>query len=943
MSFAVGSLVRARGREWVVLPESSEELLMVQPLAGTSQEITGIYLPLETVEPASFDLPDPVQVGDHRSCQLLRDAVRLSFRSSAGPFRSFGRIAVEPRPYQLVPLLVGLKLDPIRLLIADDVGIGKTIEACLLLRELLDRGEVERFVVLCPPQLAEQWQDELKQKFHLDAPVLLPSTARRLEQRRHRIDQSVFDVFPYLIVSTDYIKADRRRDEFLRSCPEMVIIDEAHTFAFAGTNRGSRHQRHQLLKGLAAREDRHLMLVTATPHSGKEDAFRSLLSFLRVDFANLPPDLTGPENERHRRRLAQHLVQRRRGDIVHFLNTDTPFPERESKEENYKLSPQYKKLFERVLDFARESVLDQQTDRFRQRVRWWSALALLRSLASCPAAAAETLRNRAATSEADSPEDADEIGRRTILDIDQVESMEGADVAPGSNPGEDSDEDRRLRRRLLEMARVADSLKGAEDNKLKKAVTLVQNLVDEGFHPIVFCRFIPTAEYVAAELRRRLKGKVEVAAVTGLLPPAERKERILALSKAESKKYVLVCTDCLSEGINLQDHFDAVMHYDLSWNPTRHEQREGRADRYGQPSKTVRILTYYGIDNQIDGIVLDVLLRKHHRIRTSLGISVPVPVKSEDVIEAIFEGLLLRERSGRFDDQLKLFEDAFEPEKNKIHSEWEKSAEREKLSRTMFAQQTIKAEEVASELEAVRSAIGSSIDVARFVKTGFRAHKGLVSGDQTLKIDLDESPRPLRDLLDGERKITARFEKPVKDEEIYLTRTHPIVEGLATYVLDTALDPQIESAAHRCGALRTHGVSKRTTLLLVRFRFHILTIEKGGERQLLAEDCQMLAFQGSPQNAVWLDDNEIEGLLELEPAANIYPEQARQTVRNILDEYSCLEPRIEEVAHKRGQDLLEAHQRVRKAAQIKGIRYKVEPKLPADLIGVYVFLPAGGA
>src|SRR5204862_4742153 len=114
-------------------------------------------------------------------------------------------------------------------------------------------------------------------------------------------------------------------------------------------------------------------------------------------------------------------------------------------------------------------------------------------------------------------------------------------------------------------------------------------------------------------LREKLSKDVEVAAVTGTLPHAEREARVTQL--AESPRHVLVCTDCLSEGINLQQHFDAVVHYDLSWNPTRHEQREGRVDRYGQPTKTVRVLTYYGVDNQIDGIVLDVLLRKHKMIR----------------------------------------------------------------------------------------------------------------------------------------------------------------------------------------------------------------------------------------------------------------------------------------------------------------------------------------
>ena len=156
MSFAVGSLVQVRGREWVVLPESENDILVLRPLGGSEHEVTGIHTKLEEVRPAQFELPDPTQIGDYLSCRLLRDAVRLGFRSSAGPFRCFGRLSVNPRPYQLVPLLMALKLDPVRILIADDVGIGKTIEACLVAKELLDRGEANRLAVLCPPHLVSK-------------------------------------------------------------------------------------------------------------------------------------------------------------------------------------------------------------------------------------------------------------------------------------------------------------------------------------------------------------------------------------------------------------------------------------------------------------------------------------------------------------------------------------------------------------------------------------------------------------------------------------------------------------------------------------------------------------------------------------------------------------------------------------------------------------------
>ena len=156
--FQTGTLVKARDREWVVLPENRSDLLKLRPLGGSDDDATLIYLPLEPTPPtqATFDLPDPSKPGSQSSAVLLRDALRLKLRAGAGPFRSFGNLAVEPRAYQLVPLLMALKQDTIRLLIADDVGIGKTIEAGLIARELLDRGEIEQLTVICPPHLCEQ-------------------------------------------------------------------------------------------------------------------------------------------------------------------------------------------------------------------------------------------------------------------------------------------------------------------------------------------------------------------------------------------------------------------------------------------------------------------------------------------------------------------------------------------------------------------------------------------------------------------------------------------------------------------------------------------------------------------------------------------------------------------------------------------------------------------
>jgi len=943
MSFDVGALVKVRGREWVVLPQSDDDpdMLILRPLGGTEDEVTGIYLPLESPEAARFELPDPAaDMGNQLSCGLLRDAVRLGFRSGAGPFRSLGRIAVEPRPYQLVPLLMALKLDPIRILIADDVGIGKTVEACLVARELIDRGEVRGLSVLCPPHLAEQWQQALAEQFHIAAELVLAGTAARLE-RTCRQDQSLFERYPYTVVSTDYVKSDRRRDEFLRTCPELVIVDEAHTCA-AAVGRGAGQKRHELLQALVdpgtpAGRRRHLLLVTATPHSGKEETFRSLLALLDRRLLELPEDLEGDKNRRHREYLARHFVQRRRGDLKAYLDTVTPFPEREISEQHYALRPSYRRFLDKVLAYCRETVLDESLEKRRQRVRWWSALALLRALASSPAAAAATLRNRAPGDESDTVELVDEEGRRAVLDLDD-ENREGIDVVPGSDPGE---QDQRGRRRLQALAREAEGLQIKEDAKLARALELVEEFLADGYAPILFCRFIPTACYVADFLRKKLaKRGVVVEAITGLLPPEERERRVQAL--VDHERRVLVCTDCLSEGINLQHGFNAVMHYDLSWNPTRHEQREGRVDRYGQPSAKVRTLTFYGQDNPVDGIVLQVLLRKHKAIHKRLGVIVPVPMETRVIEDAILEGLLIRDTSNMQQLDFDFLEPIYEP----VDIQWDAAVEREQRSRTLFAQnRMLKAvnEEVRTELCEVRRALGGVADTRRFTSTALSTVGAVVSGggeDERLSADVSETPRALRDAIGVNDRFTAVFSGQPAKGALLLSRTHPIVEGIAAHVLETALDNGRDGPGKRCGVVRTAAVTRRTTVMLLRMRFHIVNHGRDGkERPLLAEDLALVGFTGSPENALWLPTEEVEPLLVAQAGANIGSGQAQNAVRRIIDRFEHVLPHLDGVAQERGEALFDAHHRVRKATQ-SGLRaLKVDVHTPPDVLGIYVYLP----
>lgn len=195
--FQPGSIVRARGREWVVLPQSVDDILHLRPIGGGDDLPTKICVALERspVVHASFPSPTVAQAGTQSAGLLLRDALMLKLRNGAGPFRSFGNLAVEPRAYQLVPLMMAMKLETVRLLIADDVGIGKTIEAGLIARELIDRGEIEQLAVLCPPHLCEQWHEELQNRFHIDAEIVRSNSASRLE-RGLPAGSSIFTEYP---------------------------------------------------------------------------------------------------------------------------------------------------------------------------------------------------------------------------------------------------------------------------------------------------------------------------------------------------------------------------------------------------------------------------------------------------------------------------------------------------------------------------------------------------------------------------------------------------------------------------------------------------------------------------------------------------------------------------------------------------------------------------
>ncbi|MEU8102199.1 helicase-related protein [Nonomuraea muscovyensis] len=955
-------------------------------------------LPSRNRANGSFD--DSDLIGDFASASLLRTALRISTTNGAGPFRCLSGIAVQPRQYQLVPLMAALRMDTVRLLIGDDVGIGKTVEACLIAKELLEQGDARKLAVLCSPALAEQWQRELYEKFSIEAELVLPSTVRKLDHAIIDADQTIFDRYPYTVVSTDFIKQPERRAAFRRACPDLLIVDEAHTCIGSGDGR---QQRYRLLQDLAEDGDRHLILITATPHSGDRDAFAQLVGLLDPKLSSLDP--TRPAD---RDRLARHFVQRRRRDIRHFLDEDTPFPsDRMLRDVSYRLDSGYAEFVADVLAYAREEIRHSD-GALRQRMSWWSVLTLLRCVLSSPAAAGATLTTRSGVGAARSVEEADQIGRDAVLEALDAESTEGLDVVPGAlliaeepkmtMPVRPADP------RLRQFAARADGLRGREhDAKLRLLIEEVEALLHAGYNPIVFCRYIPTAYYVRTHLLDALDGRVPVEAITGDLPPDDRELRIRELSE-RSGKQVLVATDCLSEGVNLQERFSAVLHYDLSWNPTRHEQREGRVDRFGQRSDRVMAVTLYETDTGIDGLVLDVLIRKHRDIAEQTGVALPVPKSGEDVLHALTQSLLLRGRSDAPSlEQMPLdfgSDSLIGAARDVLHQEWESAAERESRVPTKFSHSGMRPQEVEDELSALRQVLGTANDIAEFTRESLAALRAPItedSGIQGFTARTGPLPAGLRHALGvyetedqaaatagtgrTARRATAKDPRrtgtvkrratkadqgdlvfhgdlPVPPNEYALVRTDPAVRAIARYVLDSALDlsvPDHERPARRLGVVRTKSVDTYTVLLLARYRLKLsLPQRHAGStlKELVAEDTRVLGWRPDDEGGlIWLAEEETTNLLDAVPNGNVMIELRRRTAQRALDELKLPEVRayLHDYGLRLAAQLEAAHQRVREAAGERGRnlgaaaarRITAVPAGPPDELGVYAFVPAG--
>lgn len=1052
LEFSTGTLVSFRQRPWIVLNHPDPNMLLLKPLGGTDKENLGIYLPLYTnndqvsskdmfvnanktldIQPYSFNPPQEIDLNSRFAlAKTFYNACRLSFRDVAGPFQSLGRLSFEPRPYQMVPLILALKQEKVRLMISDDVGIGKTLESLIIAKELLDRREINRFAVICLPHLCEQWQNEIKDKFGLEAQIIRSSTITSLEKKL-RADQNIFRDIPFQVISIDYIKQDTRRNTFLDHCPEFIIVDEAHTCACPKGANNNQQLRHSLLKEIAKKPNQQLILLTATPHSGHNEEFQSLIGLLNPKFAKYTLD-----SAKERAELSNYFIQRRRADVKPYLGEgESIFPERctlsasffnsgtkSSKAKGkgnadilgqtqiidegdfdaaaFNHTPEYQQLLGSIIDYVRDGVSRvKDEDSRKRRYTYWDLLGLMRGIMSSPEAGISMIENKLAKKtesiEADSSIEPKDV---PIFKFNEQlkDLLNGDDVIPEAY-------EKATRYDITKFKEFKDTLiaikKQQGDNKVKKALEIVKIALNNGKNPIVFCQYIQTAEYVkdfisnALQNDKKLK-KVKVEVITSRLADEERKLKIDLLAKED--QHVLVCTDCLSEGVNLQNGFDAVIHYDLPWNPNRLEQRNGRIDRFGQTSKEVLIVTLHSNSNPVDDIVLKVLYRKQREIKKKLGVYLPIAENDASLMESIMERVMEYNFQQTGARQVGLFETAPDilidkDEEQNFIVELKRMEDYETKSRTYFAhnRDSMSPQGLAPALKEATNVIGGVEDTESFVikvlqdvlnlEVSHDSHlcysilasqinntenqelinyfNGLNNGIQSVNTSSGKATKAQNITKGKNDSLLFRFSfaSPTPKGYAYIGRNHEIVDYLSRKVINDTLNSKVERDPNigkniikhekcefrtcRAAHILTHDVNIRTTVLMLRVR-SVIRDRDHHERELVGEEMIFMGYEGEIEDNNFLDPQRAKELfLNAKAAKNSTDIQQRQDFKDLLGwtNNECdVHKYTDQLALERAQKLVDSFAQYRKYEQSPEYQV-VEPVLPMDIVAAYIYVP----
>lgn len=949
VTYAPGTVVKNRDRLWRV-DAQMEEVLLATSIDGGEPEQRRFYMPLEDICPGRLEPPTPTILGHPASQDLLLRAYRLSLLHGTAPLLSLQRSRVIPKDYQLVPVVMALEIPRVRMLIADDVGLGKTIEAGLIINELLARQMASRLLFVVPANLREQWREALEYFFHIPARII--STRHRREMDRELpVGANPWQHFPYLITSVDYAKQPAIKNQILEQQWDVVLIDEAHQVAKphqGGPDQRVRMDRWELGQALAASERvRHLLLLTATPHNGYTDSFASLLTMLNVGAARGPthaPEIVRSVAERY-------VCQRRRKDVEEWFKNDpdkSPFPERDQHEVMVAPSSYEEQAIRGVREYGKRVLANVAEAKVQVRtLAHWTVLHLHKRALSSPEALRCSLRNRrrrlqerlaGAAEEEEEAAISPEAARATVLDEDPGERLSEEEAGERTEraiygPPE------LIRSELSELDQaleMAEKVTPSRDNKLQKLLdTTLRDCLGRDRKVIIFTRFVDTMNYLANQLKRDKRySRAQVLTICGHLNERQRRDVFLEFQRADLG--ILIATDAISEGINLQHAASQVIHYELPWNPNRLEQRNGRVDRFAQRKPVVYIRTMV-MDEPLDVTILKVLVEKAAQIRRDYGFSPPYFGDETDILE-----LMEQHDITVGPTQLGLFDD-WKPERGAPIEDPFAPETLERIKGDSFYGQThITLPEIEERLQQTANTIGSPEQIQAFVFSGLNRFGCGVTQNSDGSWRIAITNRALQTASVGEVIERATFDAELAADDPDLTVLdigHPLIRRLIEEVKQNAFRENDHYG--RTTYMITPDVDEVTALFHVLARFVVNTQPTSIIEELIP--VALPVYGGTP-----LDGEKTRGLLHAQPGPGARTEaEVREALADALDIKGIeetLRGAVEERRHvlvaERGsmkQQLLQ-HERGESAGWLAGID-ELSPG-SFDMLTITIYYPA---
>ncbi len=647
---------------------ASDQLLW--EVEATARVLGATSLP--AVDANRPDSPAALQafVNAHRWTRLNR--LRASESIEDEPLLGVWNSAIQVHPYQIEPVLRALQMPRVSLLLADGVGLGKTVQAGLVLEELLLRRRIRRILVLCPAMLCRQWQCELRRKFNLDFPIIDSNSTFKLRQRLG-IDTNPWKAFPRIITSMDYLRQPDVLQQFLQASGagndaeanshstsphaawELLIVDEAHHFAPQGGSRAS--HRTRMLREIRFLFE-HRLFCSATPHNGRTVSFTGLLELLDpIRF-----QMTVEMDEQDRQHLREVRVRRLKEDI-NKQSLKPPFADqKEPVALPVKLSGPEVELYAALREYRKhgQAALGQASAQERWLGQFVYSL-LTKRLLSCPYAFARTWWRHL---EEDSPEEP-----ATLFDMAKVSAERAEEQARSDEERSTLEEDtaryggawfrskgrtfdglqRRVNtaleklgydRKMAEDAGKLPDLARRSDSKTEALVAWIKKKLFQGGkvrddeRAIVFTEYKETLFYLEQRLLQEGFDKNTLRLLYGGMSADEFEAVQGEFEDKDSQARLLLATDAASEGINLQEQCRYVVHYDIPWSPSRLQQRNGRVSRHGQVRDVY--VHYFRSDEDEDMDFLFHVAQKVEQVRQDLG-----------SVERLFDAAIQRHFQGK--------------------------------------------------------------------------------------------------------------------------------------------------------------------------------------------------------------------------------------------------------------------------------------------------------